>query len=365
MPKPIQYLDEPELFKSVYNCLLKKAALNEWEDIFVFPAGKFTRRLISSVEGKEINAILDDFAEGPYSIDQVKVLNSNSISAKERSVILISSDSIEEKLLDICKAKFPLANLVTVSSLAKEARVDYKRNRNSSDNTPTIWQKAYEIWQKGNQCPDFKDCMLLAVIISSSGHYRERDYEYGFTRKHLSINRGKVLDIGSSLQNIPRELASRGCEVTCIDPNIEDGIDGTINNVKGDIRSTDWPDNTFDAITCISTIEHIGLPGRYGITENDPDGDHKSIIEMHRILKPGGLMVLTVPIGSYAILPINKVYTHQKILSMCEGFKIVKSNFWAPDGFGGCYECDFEEASENDWRRDGYYALGCYLMEKL
>ena len=42
----------------------------------------------------------------------------------------------------------------------------------------------------------------------------------------------------------------------------------------------------------ISTVEHIGL------FDADSDGDLKAVAELARILRPGGLLVLTVPFAS-------------------------------------------------------------------
>ena len=53
---------------------------------------------------------------------------------------------------------------------------------------------------------------------------------------------------------------------------------GPVRYLPGDITRTGFPDDHFDAVTCMSVIEH-GVP-----TKN-------YLEEMHRILKPGGLLV--------------------------------------------------------------------------
>jgi len=53
---------------------------------------------------------------------------------------------------------------------------------------------------------------------------------------------------------------------------------GKIEFIPGDLTNTDFPDNFFDVITCISVIEH-------GVNEN------KYLEEMNRILKLGGLLI--------------------------------------------------------------------------
>jgi len=53
---------------------------------------------------------------------------------------------------------------------------------------------------------------------------------------------------------------------------------GPIQYLQGDITRTSFPDRYFDAVTCMSVIEH-GVP---------LDGYFR---EMHRVLKPGGLLI--------------------------------------------------------------------------
>jgi len=54
--------------------------------------------------------------------------------------------------------------------------------------------------------------------------------------------------------------------------------------IQGDIRSLDFPDNSFDVITCFETIEHI--------VEHD-----KAISELKRVLKPKGVLLISTPDG--------------------------------------------------------------------
>ena len=53
---------------------------------------------------------------------------------------------------------------------------------------------------------------------------------------------------------------------------------GPIRYVPGDLTRTEFPDSFFDAITCMSVIEH-GIP------------IEKYLWEMFRILKPGGILI--------------------------------------------------------------------------
>lgn len=56
-----------------------------------------------------------------------------------------------------------------------------------------------------------------------------------------------------------------------------------------DARALSFPDASFDAVACVSVIEHI--PG---------DGDAVAMAEMWRVLRPGGVLHLTTNVGSRA-----------------------------------------------------------------
>jgi len=64
--------------------------------------------------------------------------------------------------------------------------------------------------------------------------------------------------------------------------------------VQADITKSGLQGN-FDVIICISTMEHIGLVGYYGNSIEDKDGDAKAMVEMCRLLRKRGVLLLTVP----------------------------------------------------------------------
>lgn len=64
----------------------------------------------------------------------------------------------------------------------------------------------------------------------------------------------------------------------------------------GDVESMLFETGVFDAVTCVSVLEHVGL-GWYGDPEGDEEKPGRVIAEMARVLKPGGWLFLTVPMG--------------------------------------------------------------------
>jgi SAM-dependent methyltransferase len=69
---------------------------------------------------------------------------------------------------------------------------------------------------------------------------------------------------------------------------------GPIRYLPGDITQTDFPNSFFDAITCMSVIEHgVSLPAYFQ--------------EMFRLLKPGGILITSTDYYSDPIDTMNQV----------------------------------------------------------
>lgn len=101
-----------------------------------------------------------------------------------------------------------------------------------------------------------------------------------------------ILDAGGEYYSaITHQLAAFGYEnLHCINTVFESNSKiGEVHYLPGDITGTDFEENTFMAITCLSVIEH-------GV---DID---KYLSEMSRILKPGGILFTST---DYWIKPVD------------------------------------------------------------
>ncbi len=80
----------------------------------------------------------------------------------------------------------------------------------------------------------------------------------------------------------------------------------------GDLMSLPFPDNSVESLSCMHTIEHIGL-GRYG-DPIDPEGDIKAARELVRVLKPGGTFLYVAPIGKPRIeFNAHRIYSYEQV----------------------------------------------------
>ena len=157
----------------------------------------------------------------------------------------------------------------------------------------------------------------------------ERIADYPFVFSVLGCDKKlRILDVGCYYSKLPIELATLGHEVYGVDV-LEYGLTHpNFRFIKGDIMNVELSDNFFDAITCISTIEHIGL-GRYG----DPirhDGDKAAVQKMSKLLRNGGRIILSAPFGKSGVcyydgVPLHRIYDYQRLKNLLSGLRIEKS----------------------------------------
>ena len=141
---------------------------------------------------------------------------------------------------------------------------------------------------------------------NAKGHYFHQDLLVA--RLIHEKNPALHLDIGSRIDGFVAHVASfRKISVLDI-RNLELDIHENIEFIKSDLFSFDAVE-AFDSISCLHTIEHIGL-GRYG-DEIDPDGPIKAFGKLISILKKKGTLYLSFPIGraSKVIFNRHRIFT--------------------------------------------------------
>ena len=125
--------------------------------------------------------------------------------------------------------------------------------------------------------------------------FRKLEYSLALDvlEKHLKPG-DQYLDAGSGATPLGYILAERGIKATAVDGNPrlindliafrpQDVYGSNVNLEYQDLTHITYADNTFDAVSCISVVEHIPAPF-----------DQVAINEMLRVLKPGGVFILTL-----------------------------------------------------------------------
>jgi len=159
----------------------------------------------------------------------------------------------------------------------------------------------------------------------------DRDIEYASIATNIPNGPGKAMDFGSGNSYLSLIAAEKGYNATNVDmlPNRLSFRNHNVKFIQGDFFECDFKRNSFDLMINCSSIEHVGLVGRYGVVKQEKDGDLKAMAILHNLLRKGGIMLLTVPVGKDKVfLPKHRVYGKTRLPKLLSGFKIVKHVFW-------------------------------------
>jgi SAM-dependent methyltransferase len=191
----------------------------------------------------------------------------------------------------------------------------------------------------------------------------EKFLDWGFVCANLPHGRKRALEIGPGRSPIIPAMLAVGYDVTAIDiaSDLSKQFAG-IRFIKGDFTAVQF-EAGFDVVVACSTVEHVGLSGRYGSVE-DADGDLKTMRKVHDLLEPHGLLFLTVPMGVDGVhRPFHRVYGRQRLPRLLEGFQEENSHFLVKIPHGPWHVADRDAALDYpaSARR---YALGEFVLRK-
>ena len=103
----------------------------------------------------------------------------------------------------------------------------------------------------------------------------DREIEWSFIISRLSQGPGEVLDFGASFGNLSIAAAHHGFHVLALDLGCErfPWKHPNVDFLQADLLQAELPKRHFDFILNCSSIEHVGLQGRYGVAAEETDGD--------------------------------------------------------------------------------------------
>lgn len=185
-----------------------------------------------------------------------------------------------------------------------------------------------------------------------SSHERHRaTYLYFKENAHLLTNKNKVLHFAPEVQ---LQKIFKKCDIEYHPVDISDEnwyIDEIV-----DIQDIPYENNYFDLIYCSHILEHV------------PD-DKKAISELYRVLKPGGIALILVPINGIAFdLPYDETRTledekyntpelREKYYGQFDHLRLYGSDFKER-----LLECGFNIKSDDFIKRLGYETIEKYAL---
>lgn len=201
----------------------------------------------------------------------------------------------------------------------------------------------------------------------------DRDIEWSWIASQMPAGPGEALDFGSGGSHLALIAAKRGFNVTAVDlePVQWPYVHPRLHFILGDILKLPLRTEHFDLIINCSTVEHVGIAGRYAVTRPRPDGDLEAMAHLRQLMKPGGVMLLTIPIGQDAVFtPLCRVYGVQRLPRLLDGYTVESKVFWVKDGMNRWTLCDKDTAlkfksSMSSWNvLENTCALGCFVLKR-
>lgn len=129
-------------------------------------------------------------------------------------------------------------------------------------------------------------------IQSGGGHYFYQDI--WALRKLAEAKPSMHYDIGSRFDGFVGQ-ATAISPITSVDIRPPAFQLPNFHFIQGDILNLPFKDNEVQSLSCLHTIEHIGL-GRYGDDLN-PHGFEQSLAQLQRVVAPGCILLLSMPVG--------------------------------------------------------------------
>lgn len=201
----------------------------------------------------------------------------------------------------------------------------------------------------------------------------ERNIEWSFLSSEIPCGPGEAIEFGCENGYMSLVAAQKGLHVVAND--LQEQAFGWRHSLiefkSGNFLEIDLPNNYFDVAINCSSVEHVGVPGRYGITVEQQDGDIRVMQKLADILKDDGVLLMTFPCGRDSVLaPWCRVYGEVRLPLLLAPFETVKESYWVKDPSNRWVQCERDTAVSFQPRNHptrGHscaYALGCLVLRK-
>lgn len=189
-------------------------------------------------------------------------------------------------------------------------------NLRTLQNYARYWNdfKAYGQLQGGRQ-----PCSLEDVDIQINDWHATTPLGYYFYQDTWAFHK-----VAQARPSLHVDIGSTALLVGCfaaVAPTISLDIRPVVANVKGLtplaglITTLPFQSNSVASLSSLCVLEHIGL-GRYG-DPLDTEGTRKAAAELERVIKPGGSLYVSVPVGrSYVAFNAHRSFNKQDVLRM-------------------------------------------------
>ena len=203
----------------------------------------------------------------------------------------------------------------------------------------------------------------------------DREIEWSWIAAMMPSGPGEALEFGPGESSLGLISFQKGFTVTAVDLEPvywRSYVQPRFRFIREDILKLQLPHGYFDLVINCSAVEHVGLSGRYGIKEDRPNGDLDAMKVLWKLMKPGGVMLLTIPIGRDAVfVPMCRVYGKERLPLLLDGYTVEDEAYWIKNGQNRWMVAekktalDFKASAGAVSYLQNIYALGCFVLRKL
>lgn len=194
----------------------------------------------------------------------------------------------------------------------------------------------------------------------------ERIVEDPFVLNSINLPRGsKILDFGCYSSIVPFQLASLGYKVFGVDYYYYPYKHPNFKFLQGDFLDISFKASFFECVYAISSIEHVGI-GYYPL-ERKNTSDQDIVDKFYRILKPGGTLIVTVPVGKNRTFKTVKVYDKPSLIGLFKRFNLVKDEYFVRKSDTIWVNTSYREAYKTPVpikKRYTHKAIACLVFKK-
>jgi hypothetical protein len=217
-----------------------------------------------------------------------------------------------------------------------------------------------------------KRAFIPASPVSVDIH-GERNVEWSFLSAEMPDGPGEAIEFGCEQGYMSLLAAQKGFHVVANDLQEQSFIwqHPQVEFRRGDFLKLDFPRDHFDLVINCSSVEHVGVAGRYGIEANQDEGDIEVMQRFAEILKCDGRLLMTAPCGRDTVMaPWCRVYGAQRLPRLFQYFSIEKEEYWTKNEANQWIRSSREDALsfQPRYNRDDphgcAYALGCFSLRK-
>jgi SAM-dependent methyltransferase len=269
------------------------------------------------------------------------------------------------QLKQVAKSLLPPIALSATRRLMRRSQDNVLQDYINNGKIP--WSQGYSIYKMQHISSALGDSNLLRAFrcgatlpLGYGVGVDERCIEYPWLVSHLRDGWQILLDAGSVLNQdfiLAHPIFSeKRIDILTLAPEANCYWQKGISYFFHDLRDIPIRDNYYDVIACLSTLEHIGCDNTFythdeSHKERRPEDFAVAMKELRRVLKPGGILLLTVPFGVYQYFGTFQQFDRELLTRAIEAFGAVddisesfyrySADGWTIADAADCAECEY------------------------